>query len=157
MNHASSNHPWAVNYLQQISDCSLDSVKFPTLKKDLILKEEENYFIENTDYLIEDTDYISIKEEPLETTYSTEERYVESDGIETLNPNRLDIESFESKTVKFEEEQPVSENINGHPQEMSNIDIQENSNFSKLSMKKCFVKLPYLARKVLQRGRVPVL
>ena len=59
MNHASSNHPWAVNYLQQISDCSLDSVKFPTLKKDLIFKkEEENYFIE-------DTDYISIKEEPL--------------------------------------------------------------------------------------------
>ena len=69
MNHASSNHPWAVNYLQQISDCSLDSVKFPTLKKDLILKkEEENYFIE-------DTDYISIKEEPLETTYLTEENY----------------------------------------------------------------------------------
>ena len=75
MNHASSNHPWAVNYLQQISDCSLDSVKFPTLKKDLILKQEENYFIEDTDYFTENTDYISIKEEPLETTYLTEENY----------------------------------------------------------------------------------
>ena len=131
MNHASSNHPWAVNYLQQISDCSLDSVEFPTLKKDLILKEEENYFIE-------DTDYISIKEEPLETTYLTEEKYVESDGIETLNPNRFGIESFEFKTIKFEKEQPISENINGPPPEMSNIDIQENRmlSFSKLSMKK---------------------
>ena len=53
MNHASSNHPWAVNYLQQISDCSLDSVKFPTLKKDLILKEEDNDFVEDTDYFTE--------------------------------------------------------------------------------------------------------
>ena len=33
MNHASSNHPLAVNYLQQISDCSLDSVKFPKKNK----------------------------------------------------------------------------------------------------------------------------
>ena len=123
-----------MNYLQQISDCSLDSVKFPTLKKDLILKEEENYFTE--DYLIEDTDYISIKEEPLETPYLTEEKYVESDGIETLNPNRSSIESVEFKTVKFEEEQAISENINGLPPEISNIDIHENRSFSKLSMKK---------------------
>ena len=64
-----------MNYLQQISACSLDSVKFPTLKKDLILKQEENYFIEDTDYFTENTDYISIKEEPLETTYLTEENY----------------------------------------------------------------------------------
>ena len=55
-----------------------------------------------------------------------------------MNPNRFGIESFEFKTVKSEKEQPISENINGLPPEMSNIDIKENriSSFSKLSMKK---------------------